>query len=302
MQNDKEIFQTIKESYPLEPRKAFVAKTESELIKAARGISKKRRYKRKLMASFGFMLCMVSAAWLFFFDGTAVINRSLASFLYSDPSPAIVEERPSVYLYHTHNQESFTTETTSNNRTDKTHDDSTNITLVGEKLNQLLADKGINAIHEKRDVSEILKERGWSFQDSYKVSREHLLNVVEEHNSIKIALDIHRDSMKKSFTTLRVGKEDYARIYFIVSKSSNNFEENLKFANLLSRKIEGKVPGISRGVFMKSKENSENQNSYNQDIIHQSVLVNIGGVENTLEEEYRSSEVLAEVIDEILEK
>jgi stage II sporulation protein P len=302
MQNDKEIFQTIKESYPLEPRKAFVVKTECELIKAARGISKKKRYKRKLMTSFGFILCVVSAAWLFFFDGTTVINHSLASFLNSDPSPTIVEEQPTVYLYHTHNQESFTTEITSNNRTDKTHDDSTNITLVGEKLDQLLEDKGINAIHEQRDVSEILKERGWSFHDSYKVSREHLVNVVDEHNSIKMALDIHRDSMKKSVTTLKAGKEDYARIYFIVSKSSNNFEENLKFANLLNQKIEEKVPGLARGVFMKSKENSEDQNSYNQDLINQSVLVNIGGVENTLEEEYRSVEVFAEVIEEILKK
>jgi stage II sporulation protein P len=302
MRNDKEIFRIIKESYPLEPRKDFVVKTQSELIKAARAISKKRRYKRKLIASFGFILCMVSAAWLLFFDGTTIINRSLASFLNSDPSTAIDEEQPSVYLYHTHNQESFTTEVTSNNRTDETHDDSINITLVGEKLNQLLEEKGINAIHEQKDVSEILQERGWSFQDSYKVSREHLVNVLEEHKTIKMAFDIHRDSMKKSVTTLRVGKEDYARIYFIVSKSSSNFEENLKFANLLNQKIEEKVPGLARGVFVKSKENSENQNSYNQDIINQSVLLNIGGVENTLEEEYRSAEVLAEVIDEILIK
>jgi stage II sporulation protein P len=302
MQNDKEIFQTIKESYPLEPRKAFVVKTESELIKAARGISKKRRYKRKLMVSFGFILCLVSAAWLLFFDGTTIINRSLASFLDSAPFPTIVEEQPSVYLYHTHNQESFTPEITSNNRTDETHDDSINITLVGERLNQLLEDKGINATHEQNDVSEVLKERGWSFQDSYKVSREHLVNVVEEHHSIKMALDIHRDSMKRSVTTVKVGKEEYARIYFIVSKSSKNFEGNLKFANLLNQKIEEKVPGLARGVFVKSKENSENQNYYNQDIINQSVLLNIGGVENTLEEEYRSVEVLAEVIDEILKK
>jgi stage II sporulation protein P len=302
VRNDKEIFQTIKESYPLEPKKAFVAKTQSELIKAARRISNKRRYKRRLMASFGFMLCMVSAAWLLFFDGTTIINRTLASFLNSDPSPAIVEEQPSVYLYHTHNQESFTTEVTSKNPMDKTHDDSINITLVGEKLNQSLEEKGINAIHEQKDVSKILKERGWSFQDSFKVSREHLVHVLDEHKSIKMALDIHRDSMKKSVTTVRVGKEEYARIYFVVSKSSNNFEENLQFANLLNQKIEEKVPGLARGVFVKSKENSESQNSYNQDIINQSVLLNIGGVENTLEEEYRSAEVLAEVIDEILKK
>ena len=47
-------------------------------------------------------------------------------------------------------------------------------------------------------------------------------------------------------------------------------------------------------------QSNEIKETYNQDIIGESVLLNIGGVENTLEEEYRTVDVLAEVIREII--
>ncbi|MEH7014327.1 stage II sporulation protein P, partial [Neobacillus niacini] len=43
---------------------------------------------------------------------------------------------------------------------------------------------------------------------------------------------------------------------------------------------------LSRGVFV--KDNPPNQNNYNQDLFGESVLLEIGGPENTLDEEMDS--------------
>jgi stage II sporulation protein P len=113
-----------------------------------------------------------------------------------------------------------------------------------------------------------------------------------------MVFDIHRDSKKRSDTTINLNGKDYPTIAFIVSRSSINYEENFKFAELLHNKIEEKFPRLSRGVFV--KDNPPKQNTYNQDIFGNSVLLEIGGVENTLQEEFRAADVLAEIIKEIL--
>jgi len=60
-----------------------------------------------------------------------------------------------------------------------------------------------------------------------------------------------------------------------------------------------KYPCLSRGVF---EQGLQPKNTYNQDLHNNSVLLNIGGVENTFEEAYRTTGALAEAIKEILEE
>lgn len=74
--------------------------------------------------------------------------------------------------------------------------------------------------------------------------------------------------------------------------------ENFKFAELLHNKIEEKYTHLSREVFV--KDNPPNQNTYNQDPFDNSVLLETGGPENTLNEEYRIVDVLSEIIKETL--
>ncbi|WP_201712823.1 stage II sporulation protein P [Rossellomorea arthrocnemi] len=299
MQGEKEIIQLMKETYPLEPRKDFVSTTQHVLEESARRKSKRRQYKNRALTSIVITLSVIVASWVLFFDGTSTINRNVASLLHDDAFFIGEQEQPAVYVYHSHNKESFIPEL-STTKASEAFDDSTNITLVGKRLQQQLNKKGIDVIHEQKDVGEIVDKRNWSFKDSYKVSREQFKEVLKDHQTIEIALDIHRDSRKKAETTLKVENNEYARTIFIVSRSSSNFEENLKFAKLISEQMEEKVPGVSRGVVVKSKENTEEQNTYNQDLLDQSVLLNIGGLENTLEEEYRTINVLADVIEEIM--
>ena len=113
----------------------------------------------------------------------------------SDEEVTKDEQKPLVFIYHTHNGESFISETQVQDPNMAYHD-SKNITLIGEKLSHELKEKGINNIHDNRDIMGITKERGLSFNQSYMVSRESLQDAIQKNKNIKMAFDIHRDSLK----------------------------------------------------------------------------------------------------------
>ena len=144
----------------------------------------------------------------------------------------------------------------------------------------------------------ILKGRGLGFNKMYEVSRESLESTLEKNSGIKMVIDIHRDSIARKDSTFSTNGKEYAKVALIVSRTSKNYDENVEFAELIHTKMEKKYPGISRGVIVK---NGKAQSTYNQDLIGESVLMSIGGVDNTLEEEYRTADILATIIKEIIE-
>lgn len=296
MQTDKELFELIKETYPLNPSEDFVSATDVKLRHLARKINRKRNLKRFSLASCGIILSALAISWFFFFSGKEVVNHALSSFGEDQATSADNQQETLVYIYHTHNLESFVHETDAKSP-DHAYDESKNITLVGNRLSQALKEKNINTIHNSKDIMGILKSKGLSFAKSYEVSRESLSHALDEHKSIKMVFDIHRDSQKRYVTTETIKGIDYARIVFVVSRLSADYMENLKFATLLHSKMEKKYPGLSRGVLLKS---SGPQSTYNQDLLDGSVLLEIGGFENTLEEEFRSADALAEIIKEVI--
>lgn len=298
MQNDKEIFELIKETYPLNPRDQFVSDTEKKLRKKARKIKRKMVVKRLSIASSGLVFCCIAMSWIFLFGGKEAVTNTFNSLGEEGLSSAAYQQEPSILIYHTHNKESFMPEINVKDAQDAFHD-SKNVTLIGDRLSKKLKDRNISTIHDKSDISGMLIEKGLSFDQSYNVSRKIIRDVLENNKSIKMAFDIHRDSVGRGITTKSINGEDYARISFVISKSSDNFRKNHKFAELLHKKIEEKYPGLSRGVFVKSNE--AYQSTYNQDVLDESVLLNIGGVENTLIEDYRTVDAFAEVIGEIVE-
>jgi len=165
-------------------------------------------------------------------------------------------------------------------------------------LKDSLIGRNIATIHDSSDFMGLLKGRGLESNKIYEVSRESLENSLKKNSSIKMVIDIHRDSIARKDSIFITNGKEYAKVAFIVSRASKNHEENVDFAELLHTKMEQKYPGISRGVIVK---NGKAQSTYNQDLIGKSVLMNIGGVDNTLEEEYRTVDIVATIIKEIIE-
>ncbi|MDW2875677.1 MULTISPECIES: stage II sporulation protein P [Bacillaceae] len=201
-----------------------------------------------------------------------------------------------VYIYFSHNRESFLPYLDGVKDIDQAFHPEQNITKVGERLKSALEAKGIGAAVDKTDIQADLSRKGWSYSQSYDQSREAVETALAADQHLSYLIDIHRDAKRKSDTTTEIDDVDFAKVAFIIGAEHKGYEQNLSFANELHNLLEKKYKGLSRGAF--TKEGSLTNGKFNQDLSEHAILVEIGGVDNTFEELYRSAEALAEVFSE----
>ncbi|MEE3952795.1 stage II sporulation protein P [Peribacillus frigoritolerans] len=306
MQNDNEIFEEIKRSTNLNPRTEFVNDTRHLLVKKANHIRKVSKIKKLSYYWSVFIATVALTAWTFLFGGNQHILKSYHTVMSAIPknneeSMTASTKNPSVFIYHTHTTESFTP-LLNNKNPDKALDKKKNITMVGAELTSELKKKNINVLHSATDFDKIVRDRDLDYSKIYDMSGKEVQTVLDKNKNLKLIIDIHRDTQLKDATTVRIDGKDVASVSFVVSENSPYFKENRKIANLFHQKLEKKYPGLSRGILLKTSQtkNPYKQNFYNHDLFANSLLLQIGGVENTIEEENRSVELLAEIIDELL--
>lgn len=239
-------------------------------------------------------------------DGQAQAGRSTDSPEEAPDAAAMPDEsganalpdtggRKVVFIYHTHNRESWVPELADKGvtRIGDAFDADVNITLVGKRLAEQLEQLGIGASHSDTDYFSEVKNYNWNF--SYKYSEKTVETALGANRDLRFLFDIHRDSQRRDITTVDIDGETYAQVYFIIGQRNPNWRDNEAFASKLHDAMEGLKPGISRGIWGKDSGHGE----YNQSVMDTSVLIEIGGPENTLEECYRTAEVLARAIAEV---
>ncbi|MGI8316086.1 stage II sporulation protein P [Halobacillus mangrovi] len=208
-----------------------------------------------------------------------------------EPSDNTLEDK--VFIYQTHNTESFYPHLPDKSTA---YDGKVNISLVGERLAQSLEEKGIGATVDQTDVASILKENGMKHYQSYEAMRPVVKEALAQNKSLTYFFDLHRDSLPRDKTTITINGKDYGRTIFVIGAENENYEENLKLASEMHKRLEDKYPGLSRGVI--TKKGSGVDGVYNQDISSNAILIEFGGVYNHLDELYRSADVMAEVFSE----
>ncbi|UOF91066.1 stage II sporulation protein P [Fodinisporobacter ferrooxydans] len=202
---------------------------------------------------------------------------------------------PQIYIYQTHNRESFLPELEKGLQPNQAYDPNVNITLVGERLTEDLNTRGLTTIQTTNDY--------WKYGD-YPYSRKTVEKELQKYPQLSMIFDIHRDSGPRDKTTTVIDGKTVSRIFFIIGGANPNYQENLKFASLLNKKMEtlypGKdgQPGLSEGIWVKQK-NPSYDTTYNQDLNPNMVLIEIGGPYNTLDEENRAADLLANVIQSV---
>lgn len=202
-----------------------------------------------------------------------------------------------VFIYNTHNRESFLPHLPDVSSPDGAHHGEVNITMVSERLQQALAEKGIGSVVDETDiVGEVLVEKGWEYWQSYDASREVVSQAFSQNQNLKFAFDLHRDSIAREHTTKDIDGESYARIMFVIGEDNPAFEKNYQLAKTLHEGIEEKYPGLSRGVVPQG--GAGKNGVYNQDLSENALLMEVGGVDNTLEEAYRTAEAIADVFSD----
>jgi len=202
-------------------------------------------------------------------------------------------ERDVVFIYHTHNRESFLPLLPSGTDPNDAYHSKANITLVGERLAKGLESQGIGTKVDKTDFTGQLINKGLEYWKSYDESRPVVKNVMNQNNDLQFFFDLHRDAIAKEKTTKVINGKSYAKTVFIVGGKFARHEENLQLANDLHKKIEEKYPGLSRGVIVKKGAGSNGK--YNQDLSENAIILEFGGIYNNLEELYRSADAIAEV-------
>ena len=199
------------------------------------------------------------------------------------------QEEPAVLILHTHTTESYTKngedyEETSSYRT---LDEDYNMLSIGTKVTQLLEEAGIRVIQDKtfHDYP--------SYNGSYVHARNTLSELMAEHPSVKLVLDLHRDASGGSGGQLRtiaeIDGKTSAQMMLVMGTNYDAWEENLALAVKLHATLQKQAPGIMRPINLRGQR-------FNQDLSNGALLIEMGAAGNTHQEALLAAEALAEAI------
>ena len=204
----------------------------------------------------------------------------------------VKNSEPLIYIYNTHDEETYY------NSYLNPYNIVPNVKLASYYFQERLKDLGIESVVEKRKIKDVLDKNGWSYRYSYNASRVYLEEVSKNSPSIKYFIDLHRDSVGKDKTTTIINGKNYARVMFLVGLEHENYQKNLELATRLDELIRQFDSTLSRGIYQ--KEGPGVNGIYNQDFNSNTILIEVGGQYNTIEEVANTIEVIARVLKDYL--
>ena len=202
------------------------------------------------------------------------------------------EKNPIVYLYNTHQTESYKYNKLSSYNIDYT------VMFASYILQSYLADYNISSVVETDSVSKVLKANNWKYGQSYLASRILLEKSITNYPTLKYFIDLHRDSSIYEKTTCEINGQKYAKILFVIGLEHDNYEVNKAFAIKLNDMLKEVNPCLSRGILEKQGEGVDGK--YNQDFNGNTLLLEIGGQYNEIKEANNTLKVLASILYEYI--
>ncbi|MEK5207621.1 stage II sporulation protein P [Psychrobacillus psychrotolerans] len=197
-------------------------------------------------------------------------------------------EPKKAFVYFTHSQEAFKPMLAAKGDKIATYHPENNITSFQEQITSQFA------FHQLE--TDILGPETTGDARQYNSIRPFVQEALA-HDEYDIVLDLHRDAVKADIATLQVGDESYAKIYIVVGGEHANHKWNEQLANNLSIQLNKLVPGISRGVVVKSGKGVNGV--YNQDLSKNAILIELGGIDSTEVEVNRTIAILAKAVSNL---
>lgn len=210
--------------------------------------------------------------------------------------------KPQVLIYHTHTTESYMeSEDAYYTTTDepRTTDEHKNIIAVGAVVAKRLEAAGYSVIHDKtlHDYP--------GFSGSYGRSAKTVKAMFDKYPSIKIVIDIHRDSISsgskdKVAPVVQVNGKEAAQVMLVMGSQTGtitdypNWRQNLRLALKLQYMFETTYPQFARGMLLRSTK-------YNQNLSTGAFLIEIGSEANTLDQALYSAELVGDTLVRLLE-
>ncbi len=208
---------------------------------------------------------------------------------------------PQVLIMHTHATEDYRlsaglwfTPGDGSRSTDR----NLNMCAVGRVMADTLNAAGLNTLHD-----ETLNDYP-SYTGSYANSRAVVQQYLAQYPSIKIVLDVHRDAIEtesgsRMAPVCTVEGRQAAQVMLICGSDNGttvtlpNWRQNLRFAAAWERAMEETYPGFTRSVLLGYR-------FYNQDLTTGSLLIEIGGHGNNLNEALYAGQLAAKGLIEAL--
>ncbi len=201
-----------------------------------------------------------------------------------------------ILIYHSHPREAYNPLLGAESDNPSSGTPSKNVMLVGSYIADRLEKRGIGTVHAQEDYATEVPDYNWNF--SYKYSRITIKAAMAANQEMTELIDIHRDSQRHGKTTAVIDGESYAQVYFILGHANKDWKKNEAFANSIHQVLEKSYPGLSRGIWGKSAGGGNN-GEYNQTLSPNSVLIEVGGIDNSAEELKRTADVLADAIADV---
>ena len=192
-------------------------------------------------------------------------------------------DAPQVLIMHTHTTETY--ELAERTWCDpafsaRSTDLTLNMAAVGAEMAAQLNAAGICTLHDTtlHDYP--------SYNGSYARSNATVRSYLERYPTIRVVIDVHRDAIQRDDGTriqpvAMIDGMKSAQVMIICGADPNgnlpNFRQNLRFASRWQDKMESMFPGLTRPVLFDYRY-------YNQDLTTGSLLIEVGGHANTLEE------------------
>lgn len=230
-----------------------------------------------------------------------VINETKYSIdinkLLNEPLKSKVDKKgPKILVYQTHTTESFLKNIGELNQkvASRTSNNKYNVVSVGNALISNLKKYNIDVLHNTTIHDK-------DYNNSYVESLKTLTSYVGKYPSLKMAIDLHRDaiSSEKLRVVKQINGKNVAQVMFVIgtdSKLTNpQWKENLKLAIKLQSRLNEICPGLAKPIYI-------SKNRYNQHLINGSVIIEVGGDGNVIDECVRSTTYLAQAINDVLYK
>ena len=195
--------------------------------------------------------------------------------------------KPMVYIYNTHDTEKYSVPFISDYSVTPT------VKMVSYIFKEHLNNEGISVFVENKKIKDYLTKHKLNYYGCYDASRSYIKEA-SKNNDFKILIDLHRDSVKYKQTLYTKDNKKYAKVMFVVTTKHKSYKKNLKFAEYLDNKLNQDYKGLSKGIYKRSDV------IFNQDLNDNAILIELGGVDNQIEELNNTLEILSKIIKEYL--
>lgn len=203
---------------------------------------------------------------------------------------------PEVLIVHTHTTECYKGHEMTG-ESERTTNEKYNMCHIGEIISETLTSHGIKTIHDKtiHDYP--------SYQGAYTRALKTIEKNLNEHPSIKVVLDIHRDAYvyadgSKLRVATQINGEDVAQVMLVLGTDSMglshpDWESNLTFATKIQNSAQKMYPNMMRPLNLRRER-------FNMHMTKGSLLLEIGSNGNSMAESEKAAVNIARAIGDVL--